>query len=346
MSAIDWKDPKRTDVIRFQMVDPNNLDEVFGDVEDVQLGSSDVTFGYYTDTRYTSRITFLHGNNYVPNMWIRIVHEVPAADYVNELGTFVPVSPNVNYGGAVTDSYTLQSPLWALKNDLCTSSFAVAKGMRFGNAFQYACEKCGRPYIMQNPNDWAAEKSVVWECGTSYLQILMDIADATNNRVDLDGHGRILLSPLDDMRYVSPSWELDSDDPRSIILEGSIKMEPESDEIPNRTIVVNGSYIGVADLPDGAEYSAAQRGYVKAQKYTGTGIKSTAAAQAMAKAYLDGFAKVTQWTMSTLYFPCKCGETVMFTMNGEKHLCMIQSIDPVELDTMTMKLTLREVANG
>ena len=27
---IDWKDPKRTDVIHFQMVDPNNLDEVFG----------------------------------------------------------------------------------------------------------------------------------------------------------------------------------------------------------------------------------------------------------------------------------------------------------------------------
>lgn len=343
---IDWKDPKRTDVIHCQMVDPNNLDEVYGDIEDVQLGSTPVTYGYYTDTRYSSRITFLHGNNYVENMWIRIIHEVPSEGYINELGTFVPVSPAVDYNGAVTQSYDLQSPLWALSNDLCTSSFAVAKGMTFVNAFKYACDKCGRPYILQHPNDWAAEKSVVWECGTSFLQILMDIADATNNRVDLDGHGRILLSPLADMRYLSPSWELDVDDPRSMVIEGSIRMEPESDEVPNRTIVVNGNYIGVADLPDGAEYSAAQRGYTKAVKYSGTGIKSNAAAQSLAQSYLDGFTKVTQWSMQTLYFPCKCGETVTFTIDGQKHLCMIQSVDPVELDTMTQKLTLREVANG
>ena len=47
--------------------------------------------------------------------------------------------------------------------------------------------------------------------------------------------------------------------------------------------------------------------------------------------------------MQTLYFPAKCGDNLYFTIDGVKHLCMIQSIDPVELDTMTMKITLREV---
>ncbi len=343
---IDWADPKRTDVIHCQMVDPNNLDEVYGDIDDVQLGSTPVTFGYYTDTRYSSKIVFLKGNNYVDNMWIRIVHEVPKEGYVNELGTFIPVSPNTNYNGAVTQSFDLQSPLWALNNDLCTSVFSIGKGASFVSAFKRACDNCNRPYLLQNPNDFLAEKTVVFEAGTSYLQILMDIANSTNNRVDLDGHGRILLSPLSNMRYVSPSWELDADDPRSMIIEGSIRMEPESDEVPSRTIVVNGNYIGVADLPDGAEYSAAQRGYTKAVKYSGTGIKSNAAAQSLAQSYLDGFTKVTQWSMSTLYFPAKCGENVTFRIDGQKHLCMIQSIDPVDLDTMTMKITLREVANG
>lgn len=343
---IDWKDPKRTDVLHFQMVDPNNLDEVYGDIEDVQLGSSPVTYGYYTDTRYSSKIVFLTDNNYVDNMWIRIVHEVPSKGYVNELGTFIPVSPNVDYNGTVTRSLNLQSPLWGLSNDLCTSVFSIGKGASFVKAFQRVCDTCNRPYLLKNPNDFLAEKAVVFEAGTSYLQILMDIADSTNNRVDLDGHGRILLSPLSDMRYVSPSWELDADDPRSMIIEGSIRMEPESDEVPSRTIVVNGNYIGVADLPDGAEYSAAQRGYTKAVKYSGTGIKSNAAAQSLAQSYLDGFTKVTQWSMQTLYFPAKCGENVTFRIDGQKHLCMIQSIDPVDLDTMTMKITLREVANG
>ena len=340
---IDWADPKRTDVIHCQMVDPNNLDEVYGDISDVQLGSTPVTYGYYTDTRYSSNIVFLNGSNYVDNMWIRIIHEVPKEGYVNELGTFIPTSPSVDYNGAVTVKMSLQSPLWGLSADLVTAPFSIAKGSSYVGAFKRVCEKCNRPYLLCDPNDWKAEKAAVYDVGTSWLNILHDIADASGNRVDLDGHGRILLLPSVDMRYVSPLWELDTDDPRSLIIEGTVRMEPQSDEVPNRTIVSNGSYVGVADLPDGEEYSAAQRGYILAEKYQGSGIKSNAAAKSLAQSYLNGFAKVTQWTMQTLYFPAKCGDTVYFTIDKVKHLCMIQSIDPVDLDTMTMKITLREV---
>lgn len=343
---IDWADPKRTDVIRFLMVDPNDLDAAYGEIEDVQLGSSSITYGYYTDTRYSSRITFLRGNNYVKNAWIRIVHEVPSEGYVNELGTFIPTSPNVQYGGAVTETYDLQSPLWALSNDLITSTLTFGKGSIFSSMFAFVCQKCGRPYLLKNPNNYVSSIAIVYEAGTSYLDILNDLAGSSNNRVSVDGHGRLLLEPLVDMRYLSPSWDLNVDDPRSLIIEGSVKMEPQSDEIPNRVIVMNGSYIGVADIPAGEEYSSAQRGYVKAQKYNGTGVKSNAAAQSMAQAYLDGFSKITQWSMDTMYFPAKVGENAYFTIDGVKHLCMFQSIDPVNLDTMTMKITLREVANG
>ena len=343
---IDWADPKRTDVIHFQMVDPNDLDSVYGDIEDVQLGSSSITYGYYTDTRYSSKIVFLRGNNYVKNMWIRIIHEVPAEGFSEELGTFVPTSPNVQYGGAVTESYDLQSPLWSLKDDLCPAVYSIGKGASFVRAWSNILDSCGRPYILQNPNNFNAAKAVVYEAGTSFLDILNDICGNTSNRMDIDGHGRIILEPLPEHQSVSPSWELDTDDPRSVIINGSVKMEPNSEEIPNRTIVVQDKYVGVADLPEGAEYSAAQRGYIKAQKYSGSGLNSTAAAQSLAQAYLDGFSKITQWTMQTMYFPAKCGENVYFKIDGVKHLCMIQSIDPVELDTMTMKLTLREVSNG
>lgn len=346
MTAIDWADPKRTDVIRFQMVDPNNLDSAFGDVEDVQKGSSSLTYGYYTDTRYSSKIVFLKGNNYVKNAWIRIIHEIPSEDYSNELGTFIPVSPNVNYGGAVTEAYDLQSPLWALGKNVCTSVYSVGKGASLVSAFRNVLNTCGMPYILNNPNDYAAQNPIVYEAGTSYLDILFDLANTANNRIDLDGHGRVTLSPAPDHQTLSPAWELDVDDPRSVVIEGSVKMEPEAEEIPNRTIVIQGSYIGVADLPDGSEYSAAQRGYVNAQVYSGTGVNSKAAAQAMAQAYLNGFSKITQWSLETMYFPAHAGDNVQFTIDGEKHLCMIQSIDPVNLETMTMKLTLREVANG
>ena len=342
---IDWKDPKREDVIHFVMVDPNNLDEIFGDIDYVQLGSSTITYGYYTDTRYSSSISFLKDNNYVDNMWIRIIHEVPSEGYSNELGTFIPVSPSIKYSGAVTNELDLQSPLWGLTDNLTTSTFSIGKGSNYLTAFKKVCDNCNRPYILNNPNDYKSEKAVAYDPGTSYLDILFDLSDATNNRIDIDGHGRITLSPFVEQNSVSPTWELDADDPRSIIIQDSIEMESQSEDNPNRTIVVCGSYIGVADLPDGSEYSYSQRGYIKAETYSLSGIKSKEQAQKLAKSYLDSYYKITQWNMDTLYFPAKCGDNVTFTLNGEKHICMIQNIDPLNLDTMTMSITLKEVAD-
>lgn len=343
---IDWKDPKRTDVLHFKMVDPNNLDQIYGDLDLVQLSSTTITYGYYTDTRYSSSIKFLRENNYVENMWIRIIHEVPADNYTKELGTFIPISPQIDYNGTITVSYDLQSPLWALTNDFCTSSFTVAKNTSYLNAFAKACDNCHRPYLFKNANDYKPQKAVVFEAGTSYLNILMDISNATNNRVDVDGHGRITLSPSIDKKTLSPSWELDADDPRSMIIKGSIKMEAGTDERPNRTIVINNSIVGVADLPDGSEFSAAQRGYIKAKTYSVSTANNKSKAESLAKSYLDGFSKNTEWSMETLYFPAQCGENITFILEGKKHLCMVQSIDPVKLDTMTMSLTLKEISDG
>ena len=340
---IDWKDPKRTDVIRCYMVDPNNLDEDYGEIEDVQLGSSPITYGYYTDTRYSSQITFLRDNNYLERTWIRIVHEVPADGYTNELGTFVPVSPSTNYGGAGTMSLNLQSPLWAISNDFTTAAYTISKGTSLVKAFQNVCNTLHRAYVLNAPNDYLAGSAIVYEPGTSYLSILFDIANNSNNRVDLDGHGRITLDPAVSFQDKSAVMDLDADDPRSIIIANTLKMETESDEIPNRVIVIDESYSGYADLPDGSEYSAAQRGYVKAEKYSGSGITSNAQAKTLAQTLLNNYTKVTHWTMQTLYFPAKCGDTVYFIIDGQKHLCMIQNIDPINLQTMTMSITVREV---
>lgn len=343
MSNIDWSDPARRDNIHFQMVDPNNLDDVYGDLEDVQLGSSSITYGYYTDTRYSSGISFLKSNNYVENAWIRIIHEVPLSGYSKELGTFIPTSPSETRTGAVVRTLDLQSPLWGLKEDLVPSKFSIGKKTSMLEAFKRVCDTCNRPYIFQNPNDVKTTKSIVYDVGESYLNILFDICAQTDNRMELDGHGRILLSPSVDHSTLTPTWELNTDDPRSMIIEGSIQMDTEIDELPSRAIVVNGGVVGVADLDDGIGYSAHQRGYTKAQKYSDNGATNKSKAASLAKNYLDTASKTIHWSMDCLYFPCVCGDNAIFILDGEKHYCMIQSIDPLNLDTMTMTITLREV---
>ena len=340
---IDWRDPARRDVIRFQMIDPNNLDEVYGDLTDVQLGSSSITYGYETDTRYSSGISFLKSNNYVENAWVRIIHEVPADGYVNELGTFIPTSPSESRDGAVVVTLDLQSPLWGLKEDLTTAKFSVGKKTSILEAIKRVCDTCNRPYIINNANDEMTTKAVVYDVGESYLTILFDLCEMSKNRMDLDGHGRITFSPTVERDSLTPIQTLDYDDPRSIIIKGSVKMETNVDEIPSRAIVVNGSNIGIADLKDGISYSAHQRGYVKAQKYDDKAATNKTKANSSAETKLKDFKKTLEWTMDCLYFPCHCGDNVIFVLDGVKHTCMIHNIDPLELETMAMTLTLKEI---
>lgn len=340
---IDWSDPARRDEIRFQMVDPNDIDTVYGDLTDVQLGSSSITYGYYTDTRYSSGISFLKSNNYVENAWVRIIHDVPGEGYSNELGTFIPSSPSEARKGAVIVTLDLQSPLWGLKDDMLTAKFSIGKNTSLLKAMKRIMDDSNRPYLLNNPNDTAAADAIVYDVGETKLKILHDLADQSGNRIDIDGHGRLIIEPVPDHANITPQWTLDYDDPRSMIIEGSLKMESEIVDLPSRAIVVNGNYIGYADLPDGVSYSAHQRGYVKAEKYEDKTADSGAKATASARRYLDTATKAVVWSMDAMYFPCKCGDNVNFILDGEKHMCMIQSIDPLDLKTMTMGLTLREV---
>ena len=297
---IDWRDPARKDVIHFQMVDPNNLDEVYGDLTDVQLGSSSITYGNETDTRYSSGISFLKSNNYVENAWVRILHEFPADDYVEELGTFIPTSPTETRNGTIIVTLDLQSPLWGLKEDLCTSKFSIGKNTSILDAIKRICDTCNRPYVINNANDVTTQKALVYDSGESYLSILFDLCDQTKNRMDVDGHGRITFSPVVEHDKKTPIWTLDYDDQRSMIVEGSVKMEANTDDIPSRAIVVNGGNVGVADLKDGISYSSHQRGYVKAQKYDDKSANNKSKAISSAEAKLKAFTKSITWTMDCL----------------------------------------------
>lgn len=346
MSTIDWRDPARRDEVRFQMVDPNNLDNVYGDLTDVQLGSSSITYGYFADTRYSSGISFLKSSNYVENAWVRIIHDVPAAGYSNELGTFIPTSPVETRQGSIIVELDLQSPLWGLKDDLLTSKLSIGKKSSMLSAISKVCTNHHRPYLFENPNDIISDNSIVYDVGESALSVLHDLCNQSGNRLDLDGHGRIVIAPVIDSSSLTPTYTLDYDDPRSMIIEDSVKMESQIADIPSRAIVVNGDTVGYADLNDGVPYSAAQRGYVLASKYEDKSATTQAKAEAIAARNLRSFSTSTIWSMDCLYFPCKCGDNITFVYEGKKHVCMVQSIDPLDLDTMTMGLTLREINVG
>lgn len=350
---IDWKDPRRVDDVHFYMVDPHNLDNVIGEINDVIRSGCSLTFGYETDTRASGKIQFLN-NNYIDHSWIRVVHEVKEENYKNELGTFVAVSPNEEYHGERTaKSYDMQSTLWTLSNDLCPSHFSIGAGTYALDAFDRICHTCNRDFIHgSGVRNYRYTNTIIYEMGDPYLSDLIDIAKTSENRLEVDGHGRILINPYVTPKYITPTWVLNADDPRSLIRSGSISSSSTAYDISGRAIVTYQSgddeeIFAFSDVPNDSEFSSAKRGYTMAQLYNVSDMvpATKARAQEMADGYLrDQLSSVVEYTFTSKYFPCMIGETVTFIYKGVSHLCLIKTIDPLNLSDMSMGLTLNEVA--
>lgn len=56
MAKVDWADQTRRDVLTFQMVSPTNIEQVYGELDGVDLSGSSLTAAYYTDTRTSGKL--------------------------------------------------------------------------------------------------------------------------------------------------------------------------------------------------------------------------------------------------------------------------------------------------
>lgn len=351
---IDWKDITREDNIRVLMVDPHNLDVIRGELSGVLLDGCSITQGYNTDTRISGKIKALE-SNYVPGSWIRIIHEVAAEQYREELGTFVVTKPSDSWGtGAHTTEYELQSTLWALSKDLCPYHYSINAGAFALDAFDRICQVTGHDFVhLPGTHNTRYSTAKVYEMGDNFLTMLFDICDASNNRLDVDGHGRITIGPYVSPQYRTPSWTLDADDPRTLVLSDAITRDSSEADAAGRSIVTYSNndveIYATADAPSTSPYSYAQRGYTYAALHQVNDMApaTRTRAQELAQEYLKTDASSTvEWKVSALYFPCHEGETLDFILDGVKHTCLIKSVDPINLQNMTLTLTLKELNNG
>lgn len=346
---IDWSRQDYDDEIRVQLVDPHNLDNIRGEMTDLILSNSSVSYGYYTDTRVSAKLS-TYGNSYIDNSWIRIIHK--RGDVERELGTFVVQSrPSVEsqYGHDIY-TYDLQSVLWTLSKDLCNGHFSIGAGAYSRDVFERICNTCGRSWIHkagERNHRYSATK--VYDVGDDYLSFLFDVCDTAENRLDVDGHGRITDEPSFSPAEITPTWTIDEGDPRTLLLSDSITVSATNDLIAGRAIVIytnnDTEIVATADRGSSSPYSSAQRGYMVASKYQVSDMSpaTQARAQQLAKQYLDETAETIQLQCKTLYFPCETGETMYLIRNNEQKKYLIQSIE-LSLDTMNQSLTLKEVS--
>lgn len=331
------------------MVDPHNLDIERGELTNLILSGCSISYGYYTDTRVSAKIETL-GSNYIDGSWLRI--RLISGDYSAELGTFVlQDDPEVEEkNGGETYTYDLQSVLWSLSKDMCIGHFAIGEGSYALDVFDRICNTCGRTSLKKaGTRNYRYTASRVYDIAETYQTILFDACEASNNRLDVDGHGRITIEPYFAPSQITPAWTIDADDSRTLLLSSGITTTSDSHNVIGRAIVVYKSgdteITAIADRASTSPYSSAQRGYMISNKYQIDSLtpETTAAAQALAEKYLSESEESVTAKVSMLYFPCKCGETMYLIRDGTRTKYLIQSIDPLNLKDMTMEMTVKEV---
>lgn len=358
---IDWTDLTRRGELTVTMVNPTNLDVTMGELDGVDLSGSSISYGYYADTRVTGKLLVV-GDGWQRGSWLRIGYRIPEWDWSTELGTFIVTNDSASReNGAWTYELDLQSALYGLSTDLLVRPWAIARNAMVLTAIRQCVTGGGGSIVTDGATDCQMKSAKVVETGTSRLSALYALAEIANDRIDVDGHGRVTVSP-----YVAPanraaSLTIDLADRRGVAMDG-ITRTTDWLQMPTVAAIhytydaggkqqeINAS----ATVAATAHQSYANRGYTVTDMHQVDEMAPATAARAqqLAEQFLANDAiEHVEWGVTTTYLPIKAGDVVelivhdgMTDYRGNRK-CLVKTCE-LDLATMEMKLTLKETASG
>ena len=363
--AIDWRDQTRRDVLTFEMVSPTNVDQSYGNLDGVDLSGSSLTAAYYTDTRTSGTVRYV-GDSWVRGSMIRVIHEVPDWGWRRELGTYIVTDDKASrQNGVWVTDLTLNSKLFGLSTDKHPKAWTIAANARALKAMEQSLKGAGCPYLLLSPKDKTYKSAKVVEAGTTRLSALFDLSNAAGDRLDVDGHGRVTVSPYVNPASKAASWRIDLKDERGVAVDG-LSRTTDWLQMADVAVVshkysaksgkksVEKTLTGVARVSGNVHQAHAQRGYTVTsfQSLSEMSPQTAARAQALANEALKKEQReLVEWELNTTYLPIWEGDVVELVVpDGEEayrgvRKCLVKSLD-ISLEHMTMKLTLKETASG
>ena len=360
-----WFDLNRTDLWEFTMVTPQSLDQTYGELTGVELNSVNITAGYYTDSRTSASMRFVDQGQYVPYSFIRITHRIPEWSYENEIGTYIVKSnPSSKRNGAWVTQLSLGSQLDKTALRKAVEPWTVSSGAKALTVLRQMMSQCNFEYREIDPNDYTVGSTFIYETGGTYLSRFYDLCLISNNRLDVDGHGRLTIS-----KYLQPisraaAYRIDLSDPHGIVLDGSVNFETDTLNTPNQCIVAyrfNVEEDGEtyeAELRTNAnttgENSAGKIGYTISDFYEITDMDDVSyeQIQTIARNRLASLQQsLIEWDLTCKYLPIWEGDIVELNVTdgpygftGIRH-CLVKSV-VIHPDDMTIDLTLKETSSG
>lgn len=366
---MDWKDLTRRGELHAYLVSPNNLDVVEEELLGIDWSSLKITGAYYSDCRTSGSIRTHYANwnqDDAHTPFVRIVYEIPEWNYIRELGTFIVRNdPQDIAEGTHRTDLELQSMLYALSLEYPERKKALAPGALVSTAMKSELNDAGLAYVFDDINEYQITGLAILENNKSRLARMFTLTEVSNNRLEVDGHGRIRLSRYVVPHYKTPTMRIDLNDPQGIVKDG-IKRTSNYLQQPSEAVVVykwtdyeNGESVeheitAKATVKLGDHASVGARGY-KITDFQEVNDLSPRTAQraynlASEKLHKQSATK-TEWQISTTYLPLWEGDVVeLYVPYGADQYkgirkCLVKNIE-LSGEYLDMTLTLKETSGG
>ena len=343
-----------------QMVSPQNPDVVVGVLDGVEPSGSSLSAAYYTDTRTSGKLSVV-GDGWVRGSFLRILVRFPSEGIERELGTYVVSDdPATRNHSRWASDLELPSMLYALSTPVGPRPWTIASGGSVREACESILQANRRPYVYEG-NDWTVDSPVVYESDTDALERLFSLCEMAGNRLDVNAHGEVVISPYVERRRMSAAFEIDLESPRGIAHDG-VQRSSDRLSIPNRVAVayryseqVDGETVEReinAHADASGDTSFASRGYIVTDFRVLDDLSpaTEARAQELADEYLGNQLGLVEWQLDCQYLPIWEGDVVELVVHdgmdeyaGRRH-CLVKNVE-LDLQYLTMRLTLKETAS-
>lgn len=318
---VDWSRGDLGHRLTVYQVDPLNLTDVRGELSEVTGGSLDLD--YYGDTRQGAQVN-AHDHNWDGSAALRIVHTV--YDYTGDLFTetlFTGYVTQTDTDGTET-TFTLNSTLHGLETNVTPGRASISKSSKALAVMRSMFTTVSRPfYYAANVRDYLFGSAVVYDAGTSYLSMLYDVCNTSQNRLTVDGNGFAVVEPYTPPSQKTANWSEDTEDPRSMVV-GRVTYSDNSLETPERVIVSasdgENTITVTAVAPAGTYTRHSVRGYCVDAFYQVSDLSpfTRAAAQSLANRYLNqGLVIDRKASHQMMYRPLREGDIELLTDAGE-----------------------------
>jgi len=351
-SSLDynWYESGRVDEFVYEMLDPHDVTKTRGILTGVDSGGASLTLSSSLDTLVSGSLK-LYGSNYIKNSLIRVWHVVEAWGLRYPIATFYVGDIDYSYeNGVEAASLSLLSTLVLLSDKAFTRHYTIKAGTTTDEVLISLFEESGIKYSLSSAAySGGYTNAVIYDYGTTALEILKDAVTKAGCEYRLDGEGTLRVTKIEEPSTAGIVYTFDPTQKDTVII-GAVSVKDVTGtavstvglEYSSGDVTISGE----AHLDNSSLSSKQQRGREVTSIVSISDMSPVLTSEALrlAEVELSNTIVATEYAFTMLYLPLEPGDAVSLILNGVTHKCQVASLDNISLTPgLQLSIILKEV---